>query len=279
MRAFVGGEENYVASVSLDASTIGDVTTAVGVFATRHDEVEILESILRLARERDVEFVPFKSKSNYYDKRTNREFFERVIESNEHRISSCHFRHHSATKNQHYVEAVLCAILIGDIVSEVEQPLFIIVDGDENKVEDLATAYAGIGTASRPPLSNCYQAELYYPHALLADLTAGYLAEQLDSREYDYADPLLRSPAADRVRSDAWGRSFNCLRTKRQPTYHRAEIGSLYGETERERARIWYSGLMGRRPEDSSPSVTLDYLTTDLRNEGYTLVADRLMEL
>lgn len=276
MKAFVGGDGIYDTSISLDASTIGDVTAAVGVVATRRGEVEILESILEAAQETGVEFVPFKSKSRHYDKREDRKFFERVIRDHEERISSFHFRHRSASRNQHYVEAVLSALLVSDVISDVEIAPLVIIDGDEQKTTAFARAAKGTSMDKLPPIANCYQAELYYPHSLLADLTAGYLAKRIDSGVYDYADPLLRSPAADRVRSDQWGTSFNHLRTKSPGFRERANIGSSYGQTERERVKIWFSALMGRQPSDSSPSIPFDHVKTRIREDGYVLLADEL---
>ena len=237
MKAFRGTNDEYVASIAVEASTIGNVTVATGVYATRHEEVAILDSVRESANATRVTFVPFKSKSRHFDKVEDSAFFERVIEENRRWLHALHFRHHSASRNQHYVEAVLTALLVSDIQQAVEEPAFVLVDGDEQKAADFARAFAGPGCSS-PTVSNCYQAELYYPHALLSDLSAGYLAKRLDDGEYDYVDPVLRTPPADRTRTDEWGKAFDHLQTKSQVEYQLLGVSTAYGETERERAKI-----------------------------------------
>lgn len=278
MKAFQGTNDEYVASIAVEASTIGNVTVAVGTYATRHDEVAILDSIRESASAVEVKFVPFKSKSRHYDKRDDSSFFERIIEENRSRLHALHFRHHSASRNQHYVEAVLTAILVGDIQRVVEKPAFVLVDGDEQKVMDFARAFDGLDGSS-PVVSHCYQSELYYPHALLADLTAGYLAKQVDDGKYDYVDPVLRTSPADRTRTDEWGKAFDHLQTNSRAEYQSLGANTAYGETERNRAKIWFEGAMGRTPASASSVLPMKTILANLRTRGYEAVADRLREL
>lgn len=278
MKTFRGTNGEYIASIAVEASTIGNVTVAVGAYATRHDEIAILDSIRENANDRRVVFIPFKSKSQHFDKENDSTFFERVIEENDRRLRALHFRHHSASRNQHYVEAVLTAMLVNDVRQEIEEPAFVLVDGDEQKVVDFARAFTGLDE-SPPTVSNCYQSELYYPHALLSDLVAGYLAKQVDDGEYDYANPVLRTSPADRTRTDEWGKAFDHLQTKSRGEYQSLGVSTAYGETERERAKIWFEGSMGRTPVDGSPAISIKTIVSNLRSKGYEAVAERLREV
>lgn len=278
MRTFRGTDDEYMASIAVDASTIGSVTVATAVFATRTGEITVLDSVVDGARSADVRFVPFKSKSHHFDKDQNSDFFEYVINENERRTRSVYFQHRTSSQNQHYVEAVLTAILAQSILQTVKRPAFVLVDGDRQKADDFARAFAGIG-GTPPTTANCYQAELYYPHALLADLSAGYLANQLQTGNYDYVDPVLRTSPADRKRSAAWGKAFDYLQTKPDPNYRRLGAESAYAETEKGRAKVWFEGRMGESPEDGSPTVSITTVIRYLENRGHEAVANRLRGL
>lgn len=278
MKSFRGTNSEYVASIAVDASTIGNVTVAVGCFATRSDEIEVLDSVRKSANATRVTFIPFKSKSRYFDKEDDSDFFERIIEKNERRLRALHFRHHSASRNQHYVEAVLTAILVDDIRRTADEPWFVLVDGNEQKAVAFARAFTGLGCSS-PTVSYCYQSELYYPHALLSDLAAGYLAKNVAEGKYDYSDPTLRTSPADRTRTDKWGKAFDYLRTKSRAEYQLLGADTSYGATERDRAKIWFEGLMGRDPANDPAVASMKTITSDLRTRGYGPVAERLRKL
>lgn len=222
--------------------------------------------------------MPFKSKSNHFDKARDSDFFEYVVTENERRIRSLYFQHHSSSRNEHYVEAVLTALLTHGILQTVKRSAFVLVDGDRKKANDFARAFAGFG-GSPPATANCYQSECYYPHALLADLSAGYLAHKLRTGKYDHVDPLLRTLPADRKRSEKWGRAFDYLQTNSEPEYQWLGVESAYAKSERGRAKVWFDGEMGRSPGNTPPSVSLTTITSHLKNEGYATVAKRLREL
>lgn len=278
MKPFRGTSDEFRASIAVDASTIGRVTVATAVYATRYGEVTVLDSVVDGARSSDVRFVPFKSKSRHFDAEQDRDFFECVIGRNERRLHSLYFRHHSASQNQHYVEAVLTAILAHSVLQAVERPTFVLVDGDQQKADDFARAFEGFG-GTPPTTGNCYQSALYYPHALLADLAAGYLANRVETGKYDHIDPVLRTSPADSKRSDAWGKAFDHLQTKPTSDYPRLGAESAYAETEKGRAKVWFSGKMGESPENASPSIPITTVTRYLERRGHVVVANRLREL
>jgi len=269
VRAFRSRSKEYTASIAIDASTYGNVTTAVAVAATREEEVEILDRIYSASRDQDVLFIPFKSKSSNFSKEDDTGFFSQVIADGEPWLKGLHFRHHSASRNQHYVEAVLGAILLKDIQEAINSEPFVLVDGDTNKVKTLAKACGGIGIGS-PTIANCYKSEWYYPHSLLADLSAGYLSWQIDCKRYDYSDPLLRVPPANRIREEDWGKAFNFLQRKQnQPGYNHLQLGSTSANRESERARIWYDGLVARGKNSGSAATSLSHIASRVEEMGY----------
>lgn len=279
MRPFRDGPDEYTASIAVDASTHGDVTTAVAVLATREDEVDILNRIYSVSCRCDVTFIPFKSKSSYYSKEEDDEFFANVVSEGVSYLKGLHFHHHSASKNQHYVEAVLGALLFKDIIRETDEDPFVLIDGDTSKVKTFAKACAGIDMDS-PTLANCYKSEWYYPHSLLADLSAGYQAWQIENGHYDYSNPVFRIPAADVHRQEDWGRAFSFLQRKQnQSGYTHLQIGSTAASQEAERARIWYDGLVARGRTDASPSTGMSYIATEVEGLGYPDLASRLRVL
>lgn len=143
-----------------------------------------------------------------------------------------------------------------------------ILDGDVEKVDVFARAYEGIGKPSPPSLTNCYQSELYYPHMSLADLAAGYLADRITTGALDYADPLVRIPSADHHCSERWGRTFSHLQRGEPADYERLSVDVARGDSERERASMWYAGMMGRSPTDPATSPSLGTVVRYLRGEG-----------
>lgn len=279
MKSFRAGGIDYPTSIAVDASTYGDVTTAVAVPASRREEVDILAEIHEAADENGVEFVPFKSKSSHFSKDDHQAFFSQLIDANKSRLAGLHFQHHSASRNQHYVEAVLTAILLDELRAELPTPWFALVDGDLNKVKTLAKACAGIGVDS-PTLTHCYKSEWYYPHSLLADVSAGFLAWKLDTEKYDYSDPQFRVPAADRWRAEQWGKAFSFLQRKQQRSnYELLDTGTAIGNHETERMRIWYDGLMARGDPSPHSFSAATHVIATVEQMGYERLAERLRRL
>jgi len=278
MEPFRDGQNTFRNSIALDASTYGDVTVATAVSVPRDREPAMLESALNAAAQTGTKCIPFKSKSAHFNKEDDRKFFEQVITSQEPHISAIYFRHHSASRNEHYIEAVLSAILVSAVETYSADESLVLVDGDETKLDDLATAFQPLGEDSLVGC-NCYQAEIYYPQALVADLTAGYLAYCLHTEKYDYADPIVQVPAADTKFSNEWGQAFHALKTKAPSDHSRLGAELAFGQTETDRACIWYRGQMGRTADYSQPDIALDTIVQRLQSAGYQTLAARLTDL
>ena len=85
----------------------------------------------------------------------------------------------------------------------------VLLDGNEQKGIPFVKALTALRSEAAAT-AHCLRAETYYPTALLADLTATYLARKIDSGEYDYDDPLLRAPLASQIREE-WGKASSGL--------------------------------------------------------------------
>lgn len=174
---------------------------------------------------------------------------------------------------------MLSAILVSEVTTAVQTDRCVIIDGDSNKVDDFVSAHQGFSTAEVPPVTNSYQAEIYYPHTLLADLSAGFLADRISSGRYDYTEPLARCPPVEQRHSDEWGQAFSNLQRGETPPYTRLGVETMRGNTARDRTTIWFAGLMGRSPESRMSTPSLGAVGTYLRDEGYDSLAARLEAL
>lgn len=291
MRLFRTDSTEYRASIALDASTIEGITVTVAVRATRDEEVNILDSLLRHAdtinssevfgsgSDRTVVggFSPFATKARDLDHSEDARFFEGVIAENKRHISG--FQHnHRGNAETAQVEAVHSAILVDDTLANCRETPLVLVDGASDKGMHLIKALDGLAAQS-PPIVNCFQAEFYYPHALLADLTANYLAWQINEGSFDYSDPLIRAFPAKQSRGEDWGKAFNSLK-KSSKTYSIEPIRQRRADSKAERVRCWYDGAV--TPDHGANKVSTDSvhsIVQYLRELGYKRVASELENL
>lgn len=273
MQPFQTASDEFHSSIALDASTVDGVTVTVGVQTTRQDELEILETIYQYAAENG--FKPFYDKANSLTREDDRAFIKGLINaSRDHLIGYSHFHDGNAQTQQ--VEAVHGAIIVGDIYASGEKPL-VLIDGGEQKAKPFLRAYSGL-QPSLPPTAHCIKAELYYPAALLADLTANFMAARIARETYDYSDPLLRTPPAKQTRSAEWGPAYSAFYNN-EISYDPVGLPHYRGETVRERIRCWFDGAVAPEtastPETDSISPIINYA----RENGYDTVATVLSGL
>lgn len=283
--------DTFRSSIALDASTIGDTTVTVAVSATRNDELDVLDSLCRHADQVESTtvvgdrngrtvlggFEPFATKSRDLDRNTDRRFFESVIA--EHRTRIRGFRHvHRGKPNTHDIEAVHSAILVKDVLSGWRERPLVLLDGDETKGNSLRKALDGLGIAV-PGLTHCVRAELYYPHSLLADLAAHYVAGLIEAGTYSFQNPLVRTPHAKRTRTNEWGRAYSGLETL-ESAYSPAVDRTRTGTTPAERARCWFDGAVSTGGDDGSPATdSVTPVVNYLETRGYERVARELSKL
>jgi len=276
---FDTGDDTYTMSVALDASTVGDTTVTVAVHASR----EIEPAILTLVYEHGAEigFKPFYDKANDYEYPLRRAFTEAVLRETPARVTA--FTHqHSGDGNSdtQQVEAVHSAITVHDLLTETSEPPVIIIDGNQQQAEPFVKALSGL-RSKRLPVTHCQQSELYYPTALLADLTSNYLAHRIEeSTTTTPAENLIVSaPRAKETRSDDWGVAINAT-YDRTVDYSPLSLPGLRGETVRERINCWYQGAVATDSAVDRPiSDSLRQVVSTLQRHEHDELAAILEEL
>ena len=271
MRPFETPDTEFDYSIALDSSTIANRTTVtVAVSSARNEELDILDSFYEYGD--DLDFRPFLHKGNDLDQESSGSFFESIIEANRQYLMG--FSHiHNGTANTHQVEAVHSALLVRDLLDETgdTDPPLVLLDGNEQKGIPFVKALTAL-QIEVPATAHCLRAETYYPTALLADLTATYLARKIDSGEYDYDKPLLCAPLASQTNED-WGKAYSGL-YGREFEYTPAELRAHRGDSVRERIRCWYDGAVAPDDGVSRPATdSIQPIARRLRDLGYDRVA------
>lgn len=288
VRLFRTPSTEYKSSIAIDACTIEGTTVTVAVHATRDEEVAILDCLLRhsdaiqsqkvLGSGSDKTviggFSPFATKARDLDHEEDSTFFESVILENKQHISG--FQHsHRGNANSEDVEAVHSSILVEDAREHTKENPLVLVDGGRDKGKRLVKSLSGL-TDEFPAIVNCLQAEYYYPHALLADLTANYLAWLINEGEFDYMDPLVRAFPAKHYRGEAWGKAFSSLKNSTEE-YNMEPIRQRRADSKPERVRCWYDGAVtaGNGSEDVATD-SLHSICQYLKRIGYEELATEL---
>lgn len=259
----------------MDASTVGDTAVTVAVHATRRQELAILDSIYEHSDE--LGFKPFYNKANDFEYDSRREFSERIIEANRGKIAAFAHDRGEGNTNLQQVEAVHSAIHVNDYLVSESDPL-VIIDGNEQKAVPFVEALSGLRT-ELPTVAHCLKSEYYYPNALLADLTASYLAHAIERGEYNYSDPILQVPFAKQARDDDWGKAFSGM-FQNNLDYTPAELPTHRGDTVRERVCCWYEGAVFPDQGAEPPfSDSLNPVVRALEDDGYEELAEILSQL
>ena len=148
----------------------------------------------------------------------------------------------------------------------------VILDGNEDKAERFGRAIAGISD-ERPPLTTCIQSELYYPAALLADLCASHLANQIDHpRHCSAVTPT--APVTKEELHHLWGPAYNEM-VQSSNTIRTESIEQRRAETVPSRMNCWFKGVMGGgEPVQFESSV--QPIVQHARREGYDELANKL---
>lgn len=241
-------------SIAIDSSTRGETTVTIAVeLADRIEEFELLDGLSAIARRRNVsQFKLFSSKAQDIGVRDNEEFFERIIDRyRENLFGYHHVRKGSETS--HEIEAVHTALLIDSVLAPYEDCVTII-DGGAQKARPAVDALKGV-RSTVPAVTHCFKSETYYPQSLLADLAASYLSYLVSADEYEYSDPLLRAPYAERT-EDRWGKAFSAMK-RGSGEYRVLNLSELRGDSPGQRAQCWYHGGMAREGAESPPSDSI----------------------
>lgn len=266
----------FSSSIVMDASTVGETTVTVAVYATREEEPAILEALYQHGAVLD--FKPFYEKANNFEHEEQRQFCEDVIQARERHLTAfAHRQEQDGNVNTEQVEAVHSAIHVDDLLADADDPL-VIVDGNEQQATPFVQALSGL-RSDQPMVAHCLQSEFYYPTALLADLTANYLAHSIENGRYDRGGSVLSAPRAKEARADEWGQAFSAM-YRNGTEYTPPELQRMRGETVRERICCWYEGAVASDGGAERPmSDSLNPVVQALRREGFDELAGKLAQL
>lgn len=292
MKPFRTPIETYDASIVLDASTVGDTTVTVATYATRRQELEILDSIYEYGGHEGVR--PFIEKATDYDwsiPPTRQMVTDILRENRRHLRAVSHNSRVHGNSDTQQIEALHSAILVDEILrdgisSEVldqettttpPEPL-IIVDGGEQALRPFLDAVDGI-RHEKTPVTHCVKAELYYPSALLADFTANYLAHAIDQGVYSYADPILPTPIAKETKRTAWNNAIEGIK-RRRGRLDPVNVKQQRGETAQERVCCWYEGVVAPGRGTERPMTdSINRVAQHVTECGYERLATRIRKL
>lgn len=291
MRLFQTESSKYNSSIAIDASTVGETTVTIAVHATRNEEVCILNNILQNSDyiESDIMlgsgkektrvggFSVFSTKASDLDNDTDEVFFKKVIKEHNNLIVGFYHRHDKHT-NTEDIEAVHSAILIHDIININEESPLILLDGDKNKGKNLVRAFSKLSDKNLP-IVNCFQAEYYYPHALLADITANYFARKIDKESFNHSNSLINIYSAKYKEQNKWGKSFHSLKNSDEK-YTIEPITQRRADSRAERIRCWYDGIVtSDKRLKSVKTDSINPISQYLKNNGYDELASEFEDI
>lgn len=292
MNPFRTPQETYDASIVLDASTVGDTTVTVATYATRRQELEILDSIYEYGSHEGVR--PFIEKATDYDwsvPSAQRMITDVLRANRQHLRAVSHNSQVHGNSDTQQIEALHSAILVDEMLREVAsdevagqeatgsppKPL-VIVDGGEQTVKPFLNALDGI-RAEQIPVTYCVKAELYYPPALLADFTANYLAHAIEEGTYSYADPILPAPVAKETKRTGWNNGIEGIK-QRRAGFDSVDVKQRRGETARERVCCWFEGVVASGKGVARPMTdSINRVARHATERGYERLATRIRKL
>jgi len=254
-------------------SSRSEIVGFIGTTCGREDELSILDSLYRVGS--DAEFKPFYHKASDFAFEEHRRFFESVVrDADEHLFA---FRHqHQGTRDTEQVEAVHAALTTHEL-DVAERDTLVLLDGGQPKGETFVRAYEG-AAGELPAVVHCQRAELYYPTALLADLTANYLAHRFAQGVLVGEALPVSAPFAKQVQPE-WGAAYNGL-YESDAEYKPESLPVRRGERVRERVRCWYDGAVATHGNASRPATdSINPVVHRLRDAEYEQVATTLSRL
>lgn len=250
MQNFVVDDELRTRSIGFDAAKRDGLLVTVGVLLNRTQEAILLEHLYRELA--DDGYLPFRTKSR--DLELPPKKIQNVLTRCRGEVGICI---HRDSVTLPYAEATHSAILL-DELSVTTNDAIAIVDGDRSRANFLYYATSGLEVVP-PPVVNCTQSELYYPHLLLADLVAGSVAEQIGSNPEVANTVSPEEPVAvvtDTTTSShegRWDRGYSAV-ARSEGTVPRPTFEQRYASSFRERVTCWFQGQFGHR--DSHPPTS-----------------------
>jgi hypothetical protein len=272
MQDFVVDDAEYSRSIGFDATNRDGLVVTVGVSVNRTQEALLLDTLYRELHSEG--YLPFRTKSR--DLSVPPEKIESVLLNCRGEVGICI---HQDSVKLPYAEAVHSAIILDELAVPTNKSI-VIVDGDESKAALFHYATGGVDVVPSPVV-HCTRSELYYPHLLLADLIAGWLADQIESSPraaYDWTptEPVsvIQNTTAG---GERWGSGYNAAARSeggvRRPTFEQR-----YGSSFQERVTCWFHGWFGNQHAHPPASESVSPVAGRLRAIECTEIAQWIVE-
>lgn len=272
MQDFVVDGAEYSRSVGFDATNRNGLVVTVGVSVNRTQEALLLDDLYRELHSE--EYFPFRTKSR--DLSLPPEKIETVLLNCRGEIGICI---HQDSVKLPYAEAVHSAIILDELAVPTNKSI-VIVDGDESKAELFHHATSGVDIFP-PPVVHCTRSELYYPHLLLADLVAGWVADQINASPRAGSELEPRDPVTAVLNTTSgrrrWGSGYNATaRSEGSVRSHTFE--QRYGSSFQERVTCWFHGWFGNQDAFPPASESVSPVAGRLQAIDCTEIAQWIVE-
>jgi len=238
-------------SVGFDATKRYGLVVTVGVLVNRTQEAILLDTLYQELA--DEGYKPFQTKSR--DLSIPDEKIKSIITNCNGRLVVCI---HQDDVNLTYAEAVHSAIAL-DRLHVTTDNTIAIVDGNNDKAVKLHQAASSIDIVS-PAIVNCVRSELYYPHLLLADLVAGYVADIINDNRISTGETNQKSyyfiDTTRNQRGGQWGCAYSAVARNEGPEPS-ATFKQRSGQTVQKRVNCWFHGVMAdtHSPQPDSDGI------------------------
>lgn len=242
MQDFVVDGEPRQQSIGFDATDRQNIIVTVGVLVNRTQEAILLDDLYETTY--DDGFRPFRTKSR--DLSLPPEKIYQIMNRCNGEIGICV---HRGDVKLTYAEAVHSAILLDDL-SVTPANTIAIVDGDRARADKLFQGTSSLDLRP-PPVTNCVQSELYYPHLLFADLIAGIIADNIADDSSALTSVVPEGPVkvindtTQRSRRGRWGRIYSAV-ARGEGEVQQAIYEQRYANSVRERVSCWFHGIFGK---------------------------------
>jgi len=252
MQDFIVDDAHYSQSIGFDATDRDGLIVTVGVFLNRTQEAFLLDELYQELHDED--YLPFRTKSRNLSLPSEK--IEAVLLNCRGEVGICI---HQGSVKLPYAEAVHSAIIVNKLEIPTNKSI-VIVDGGQDKAKLFHHATSGVDLTS-PPVVHCTRSEMYYPHLLLADLVAGWVADEIQSNQGTVSELTPVGPVTTventSVGGERWNSGYNAA-ARKEGENARSSFEQRYAYSFQERVTCWFHGWFGYQnaPPPSSDGVS-----------------------
>lgn len=251
MQPFRVEKEDYTDSIVLCASNRDDLVVTTAVSASRSEEPELLHSLLDSTK--DSPYLPF-SEDHHSKVDADKDLYEATIDGSATCLSVATKSKRGTEQTQTHLHAVNAALLLEELLPEVDDPLVVSTLGETHATE-LLRALAGddCSVTKFPTVTHVPKMWWYYPTAMIGGLTSQYLSHFFTTSVIPNIYFNIRVIQDDTA---PWS-AIDEGRSQSELSYQKRSQESAYGDTEAERMYCWYAGILPT--DEPSERVTPAY--------------------